>query len=126
MMEALVFTEKPRGERDKRTVRREDPNKDGIGEITSRGVTVNLVDVSVSSGTRGRGRRRRVRDREGERRRGEATINWGGFWGEVGERVKGGGRGDWWRRQRSKSWARQDDDVVQVGNEVVSEVQRRS
>jgi hypothetical protein len=88
--EAFVFTEEPRGERNKGAVRREDSNEDGVREITSRRMVVNLVNVSVSSGTGGRGRRRRVQDGEGERRRGEAAINRRGFGGEVGKGVKGG------------------------------------
>jgi hypothetical protein len=94
-MEALVFTEEPRGYRDKRAVRRKNPNEDGVGEVTGRRVAVNLVDVSVSSGTRGRGRRRGVRDGEGETRGNEVMVDQRGFGGEVGKGIKGGGRGDW-------------------------------
>jgi hypothetical protein len=46
-----VFAEEPRGERDKRTVRGKDLNEDGIGEISSRGGAVNIVDASVSRGS---------------------------------------------------------------------------
>jgi hypothetical protein len=122
--EAFVFAEEPRGERDKRAVRREDPNEDGIGKVTSRGIAVNLVDVSVSSGTGGE--RRRARDGEGDGRGSPGSIDWRGLGGEVRKGVKGSGGGDWGRGQRSKSLARQDDDDVLVGNEVVGEVQRRS
>jgi hypothetical protein len=45
---AFVFAKEPRGERDKGAVRRKDSNKDRIGEITSGGITVDLVNVSVS------------------------------------------------------------------------------
>jgi hypothetical protein len=38
---------------------------------------------------------------------------------KVREGIEGGHGGDWRRGQGSKYRARQDDDVVQVGNEVV-------
>jgi hypothetical protein len=55
------------------------------------------------------------------------VVSWDERWSrgfviEVGEGNKGSHGGDWRGRQRSKVQARQDDDVVQVGNEVVGEV----
>jgi hypothetical protein len=91
--ESFVFTEEPGSERDKRAVRREDPNEDGIGEIAGGGVTVDFVDIPVSRGTRGR--RRRARDRDRERRGSGMTIDWGILLIEVGKGVEGGSGGNW-------------------------------
>jgi hypothetical protein len=131
MAEALVFAEEPRSERDKWAVWRENPDENGVGEVTSRGEAVNFVDVSVSCLTRERGRGGGSRDGKGERRSSSTGIrrgqgSRGNFVIEVRKGVEDSCWGDRRQRQRSKSWTRQDDDIVQVGNEVVGEVQRRS
>jgi hypothetical protein len=128
---AFVFAEEPRGKRDERAVRREDSNEDGVREITRGRGAVNFVDVFVSVLTRGKRGLRRSRDGEGEGRGSGVTIvcRWGSlrtFGIEVRKGIKSSHRGNWGRGQRSESWTRQDDDVVEVGNEVVGEVQRRS
>jgi hypothetical protein len=121
---AFVFAEEPRSERDEGSVWRKDSDEDGIGEITSGRDTVNFVDVSVVVSMKGRGRGKRPgADQvrivcEGGSLRAFAT--------KVGKGVEGGGGGDRGRRQGSKSRARQDDDIVQIGNKVVGEEQRRS
>jgi hypothetical protein len=49
MAEVFMFTEEPRGNRDKGAVRRKDADKDWIRQITDRRSFVDFVDVLVPS-----------------------------------------------------------------------------
>jgi hypothetical protein len=47
MAEVFMFTEEPRGNRDKGAVQRKDTDKDWIGQITDRRSFVDFVDILV-------------------------------------------------------------------------------
>jgi hypothetical protein len=132
MAKQVVLAEEPQGDQDKGAVWRKDLDKDRIRQIAGSGTSVDLVNILVSPLSMGmrrwQGRNKGSKGKWG--RWDQKVVSWDERWSrgfviEVGEGNKGSHGGDWRGRQRLKVQARQDDDVVQVGNEVVGEVRAR-